>query len=352
MTTEQYLCVKCKEEKEEKEFSDSWIRRNSKICKTCMNTYSRESKRRRGAVPRKKITTKDIVDRAKSVYGNLCSYEKVEYTGSRNKVTITCKNHGDFEVRPDAMSKKGCKKCAFETISTCQPKTTEEFISESKLLYGDIFLYHNTEYKGSQKHITIVCKKHGDFKVIAGNHFRKTKTPSGGCPECRKHNKIEDKEWKSRLEKHSKEVFGGKYRYASLENVTIKSKIQILCKEHGEFWQKVSDHFHGFHGCPTCGNQVKRFEVLTIEFLKENNIEFIYQYHVKTKKTNRFVDFYIPSRDIFLEIDEKHHFNQTKEDREREYEIEESVNFIPIFIRVPALKENGFKKTLSKAIGL
>lgn len=55
--------------------------------------------------------------------------------------------------------------------------------------------------------------------------------------------------------KRAREVHGDKYDYSQVEYVDSKTKVCIICKEHGEFWQRPSDHRHGKE-CPFC--EVKR----------------------------------------------------------------------------------------------
>jgi hypothetical protein len=57
-------------------------------------------------------------------------------------------------------------------------------------------------------------------------------------------NKLTTKEFieKARL-KH-----GDKYDYSKAEYTNSKTKVCIICPEHGEFWQTPGDHLDG-HGC-------------------------------------------------------------------------------------------------------
>lgn len=48
-----------------------------------------------------------------------------------------------------------------------------------------------------------------------------------------------------------KEVHGDKYDYSSLVYIGASKKAKIICPEHGEFEQNISDHLRGF-GCPRC----------------------------------------------------------------------------------------------------
>lgn len=46
----------------------------------------------------KKLTTEEWIARAKEKHGDKYDYSKSIYTGSQNKITVTCPEHGDFEV--------------------------------------------------------------------------------------------------------------------------------------------------------------------------------------------------------------------------------------------------------------
>lgn len=43
-----------------------------------------------------------------------------------------------------------------------------------------------------------------------------------------------------------------RYDYSKVEYVNSKTKVCIICPEHGEFWQKHNNHLNG-EGCPECG---------------------------------------------------------------------------------------------------
>jgi hypothetical protein len=57
-------------------------------------------------------TTNEFLKRARLKHGDKYDYSKVEYTGSSNKVTIICPEHGEFEQRPDGhLAGHGCASC-------------------------------------------------------------------------------------------------------------------------------------------------------------------------------------------------------------------------------------------------
>ncbi len=55
--------------------------------------------------------------------------------------------------------------------------------------------------------------------------------------------------------KKAREVHGDRYDYSKVEYVNASTKVCIICKEHGEFWQKPSPHTAG-HGCAKCASDI------------------------------------------------------------------------------------------------
>ena len=58
-------------------------------------------------------------------------------------------------------------------------KTTEDFVSNAKLVHGDKYRYDGSEFLAMKERILINCPEHGDFKQLVRNHL------SGrGCSKC------------------------------------------------------------------------------------------------------------------------------------------------------------------------
>ena len=51
-------------------------------------------------------------------------------------------------------------------------------------------------------------------------------------------------------------IHHNKYDYSKVEYANNKTKVCIICPEHGEFWQTPSDHLNG-KGCPQCAGNVR-----------------------------------------------------------------------------------------------
>lgn len=47
-------------------------------------------------------------------------------------------------------------------------------------------------------------------------------------------------------------VHGDKYDYSKVVYVNNNTKVEIVCKEHGSFWQLPRTHIFSKCGCPKC----------------------------------------------------------------------------------------------------
>jgi hypothetical protein len=74
----------------------------------------------------------------------------------------------------------------------------------------------------------------------------------------------------------SKRIHGEKYDYSLSEYMGARSKIKIICKEHGEFEQRIDHHLSG-HGCSKCGGSEKfSLENIILEFKKIHGNKYNY----------------------------------------------------------------------------
>lgn len=120
----------------------------------------------------------------------------------------------------------------------------EEVINRFELKHKDKYDYSLVEYKNQRTKVKIICKEHGIFEMITSLHF------SGqGCAECagvKKHTL-------ATFIKKAKTIHKDKYDYSIVEYLDSRTKVKIICKEHGEFEQTPFNHMQGQH-CPKCAN--------------------------------------------------------------------------------------------------
>jgi hypothetical protein len=201
------------------------------------------------------LTTEEFIRRAKEVHGDKYDYSKVEYVNIKTKVCIICKKHGEFwQEAGSHLNGSGCPNCRMEKHWTTRgKKTTEEFIVEAKAIHGDKYDYSKVEYVNPNTKVCIVCPKHGEFNCTPTNHLRGKGCPVCGHEKAAKKKiKLTTEEFIRR----AKEVHGDKYDYSKVVFTKMGDKVCIVCPEHGEFWQTPTCHLNG-QGCPKCGGRYK-----------------------------------------------------------------------------------------------
>lgn len=52
-------------------------------------------------------------------------------------------------------------------------------------------------------------------------------------------------------------IFNNKFDYSKIKYINAKTKICIICPEHGEFWQTPDKHLQSKFGCPECSKKLK-----------------------------------------------------------------------------------------------
>ena len=84
---------------------------------------------------KKTFSTEDFINKSKELHEDKYDYSKTVYTGSLNKLTITCLRHGDFEqLALNHMTKGyGCIHCGF--ISTAKHSYLNTINTEFTTLY-------------------------------------------------------------------------------------------------------------------------------------------------------------------------------------------------------------------------
>ena len=187
-----------------------------------------------------------FIEDCKKLYGDQYDYSKVNYIDRDTKVTIICKDHGEFDITPaillhkDHGSGHGCPDC--EGLKKPVRYTVESFREEMKRIYGDKYDFSNTIYTKKDESVEFVCPHHGTQKRLANVMLR-----GSGCRYCNG-----ELFWSSDFPRLAREIHGDKYEYPELpKNRT--STVTIICKEHGPFPQQVDLHLRGC-GCPKCSN--------------------------------------------------------------------------------------------------
>ena len=208
----------------------------------------------------KRLTQEEFILKSKKLHGDKYDYSKVEYKGCNKPVCIICPEHGEFWQRPNThLNNHGCPLCG--VINSTKLQSKEKWAEKAQKVHGDKYDYSKVKYEGWDKKVCIICPKHGEFWQKPSEHIRKNK-PSG-CPQCGKiYAQTYNLKTTEQFIKDSISVHGNKYDYSKVEYINAKTKVCIICPEHGEFWQEPHAHLKG-QGCPKCGS-IKRSKSKTL----------------------------------------------------------------------------------------
>jgi G:T-mismatch repair DNA endonuclease (very short patch repair protein) len=142
--------------------------------------------------------------------------------------------------------------------------TNEEFIKKAVKIHAYKYDYSKVIYINAKTKVIIICKIHGEFLQRPDNHLHNT-----GCNYCSINNKkLKLKKTNEQFIKDAIKIHNNKYDYSKVEYINNNTKIIIICKIHGEFFQSPVSHLSN-HGCSLC-----KFDNLSIIF-KKTQEEFI-----------------------------------------------------------------------------
>ena len=303
-----------------------------------------------------RFTTEFFIRKSKEIFGeDTYSYEKTVCNNSGDDVIITCKKHGDFTKRACAHihQKQGCPMCSRGI------NNTSEFILKAREIHGWKYDYSKVNFVDMRKKITVICPKHGEFEVVAGEHLR-------GC-DCEKcvresHKKplekfiidaklsernislignyqsmlkktwfkcdICGKEWETTPNKiqnghgchycnsgvkctedfikRAKEIHGDKYDYSKVVYRGNTTPVTIICPEHGEFDIQPTRFFNMTNPCKRCSRKSKMEHDIML-MLDARKIKYT---NNKTFKGfgNRSFDFYLDGYNTLIECQGIQHF--------------------------------------------
>ena len=196
----------------------------------------------------KRLTNEQFISKAREIHGDRYDYSLVEYITGKQKIIIICREHGEFLQDGNGhLSGKGCKKCPKKYKN--EKIDTEIFIARAREIHGDRYDYSLVEYTGSLKKVKIICKEHGVFEKVAASH-----SSSGtGCPSCGM-NELKRKvtHTKDFFVSKAREVHDDKFDYSKVEYIDTRTKVTIICPDHGEFEQTPYSHIKGNGGCRKC----------------------------------------------------------------------------------------------------
>lgn len=291
----------------------------------------------------KKLTQKQFLEKANTVHKNKYDYSLVNYVNNSTKITIICPIHGSFLQKPSGhLQSQGCQKCGWVKQTLNTRSNTKDFITKSKEVHNNKYIYDKVNYINNSIPVTIICPIHKEFEQSPSKHKM-----GQGCPicryiksgksnrksneyfidtlkikgifdkfiylseyetsnkkikiQCRKCNLIFNQKPTAHLQgmgcpkcaginrtiedfiEKGRKIHGDKYDYSLLENKFTKESQKIICPKHGEFEQVMSYHLFGA-GCKKCAREK------ISERNKENPVGWTYQIWTKAGERSKIFD--------------------------------------------------------------
>lgn len=252
-------------------------------------------------------TTEKYVSLAKKKYGDKYDYSKTNYKTSRDDITITCPNHGDFQKNAQHhLSGGGCPQCNGFKSSEKRDRYdgVHEFLIRSKDIHNNLYDYSEVNYVNSFTKIDIICPVHGKFEQVPYDHVR-----GAGCKTCAIDAlKLINSYTHEQFIEKSNEIHNNLYDYSKTKYTKARNNVIIICKKHGEFSQKAGSHMYYGHGCPKCSMFGSKQEEEVKEYLNELGIS-----HIENSRkiiSPRELDVYIPELNVAIEMNGNYYHSE------------------------------------------
>ena len=198
-------------------------------------------------------TTESFIQKAREVHGDKYDYSKVTYANSRERVTIICPKHGEFQQEPHVhIAGHQCPKCGYLQGGAF---TFDDFLQKAKAKFGNKYDYRRAIWINTTTPIEIICPKHGSFWQKPFQHYAKA---IHGCPKCsREADHLSGEQFLTK----AKQLYGSKFNYCIPSDYQgSDSYVEIECPTHGLFRQRARIHLMG-SGCTKCSQERQRMSI-------------------------------------------------------------------------------------------
>lgn len=265
----------------------------------------------------KKFTTEEVVSIFKNIHGEKYDYSKFEYRGSDKKSIILCDKHGAF-----AMSKNhhcngcGCPDCAGVPRGGHKAKTTKLFLSELSENYQKFndydfskFEYVNNRIKG-----IVTCPIHGEFLISP-----KKLLNQNGCSSCSGKKRLTIDEIREKI----LDIHGDQYILPEQDYINNKTKLKVICKDHGEWETPVGGIINLQHRCPTCAGSVSKIEEELRDFVRLFDEDSKFSDRVLIKPLE--IDVVSDKNKIGFEMNGLYHHSEHASGKDKRYHINKTL---------------------------
>lgn len=273
--------------------------------------------------------TAEFIKRVQEQIGTAYDLSHVVYEHSQKPVHVICPKHGDvYPVASELLRGRVCRQCGIDK----RRRTIESFRVEAALKHAERYSYtHLNQPKNNREKFTLVCPEHGSFQTNMLKHLQ-----GQGCPKCGVTRRSQ-----GRLNSQEKAIATlqasaiGDYDFSEFVFTGTQKKGWVTCRKHQYRFAMTYANLTQGHGCPKCGHErnlagatargvagmlslagarwtvttpdgvVKMsssWEVLVYRWLITRYPDARTQVYVLTKMGGYIADFYIPSRDLYVEV--------------------------------------------------
>jgi hypothetical protein len=192
-------------------------------------------------------------------YGDKFNFSKTHYQNNTTPVTLECKIHGEFNVKPrDLLQGIECKKCSEIRHNIEYEKN---FLENANKIHSSEYDYSKVQYNGRFTPVSIICKKHGEFPQTPGDHLQ-----GSGCPKCAISKIDKTSSYENEIIEFLKQSNQNPIQSYRIENKEIDIYIPDLnlgIEFNGTYW-----HSHLFKS--------PKYHFNKTEFFKKHNINIIH----------------------------------------------------------------------------
>jgi hypothetical protein len=143
-------------------------------------SHLRGARCRRCFIEGRRHDSTTMLDKFRAKHGDRFDYSHSRLDDYNTKITIGCRDHGQFQTTPAIhLAGHGCPGCAKRIRGKKCRKDQEIWIMEARKTHGDTYDYSFVEYRGAFEKVNIICPEHGVFRQDPTNHRR-----GSGCPQC------------------------------------------------------------------------------------------------------------------------------------------------------------------------
>jgi hypothetical protein len=238
-----------------------------------------------------------FIKKAIDKFGDQYSYESVNKLPKSGKVTINCKDHGNFQANhiQHLRSNYGC--CEGCRVKQANEKAFAKIIKNRGQDFFSKFNYINSQFFSLVIPTEVICLSHGAFVTNILNHL---KLKGGGCLKCENiFEKVAAKNLRVKIARREKsalrkkflakykEAHGERFDYSDTVFENNNLHINVKCIEHGIFTVRRESHWKLSHGgccqCKEKDSNNKKVNNFVSRATKKHGGQFLY-YHVSLKE--------------------------------------------------------------------